>query len=293
MRVKIYKLATTWVPKIPKPISYGVAGMAGDLIWLLFPQVRKNFEHNQRRALGPTATSREISQSSRHAIRNLAKIYVDEFRLPAMTQEEIQQSVIIHGLEHLEEAHAKGKGVILTSAHYGAPHVVSQMLTMLGYPTTVVVEHIQPEELFQVVCEMRSSHGLRLLPIDGPLIGLIRTLRKEKGIVGLVMDRDVSGTGIRIPFLGEETSVPDGAVKLAIRIGAPIVLAYCRRRSDYRYEAFIDPPFYFERKPADLDQAVYEGTKRIMERMEVFIREQPAQWVMSVPLWKSNPKSQI
>lgn len=286
MRVKIYKLATKWVPKIPKRISYGVAGLAGDLIWFLSPQVRKNFAHNQQRALGPNATAREISQSSRHAIRNLAKIYIDEFRLPAMSEEEIRQSVIIHGLEHLEEAHAKGKGVILISAHYGAPHVVSQMLTVLGYPTTVVVEHTQPEELFQVICEMRSSHGLRLLPIDGSLIGLIRTLRKEKGLVGLVMDRDISGTGIRIPFLGEETSVPDGAVKLAIRVGAPIVLAYCRRRPDYRYEAFVEPPFYFERKPADLDQAVREGTIQIMQRMGAFIRQQPSQWVMSVPLWK-------
>ena len=183
MRMRIYQLARRWVPEIPLGISYRLAELAGDLIWLVNGEARQNIEHNQQRALGANATPREVALSSRQVLRNLAKIYIDEFRLPSLTEEELRQSVTIHGMEHLEASLAQGKGVILTSAHYGAPQVVGQLLAVLGYPTTVVVEHVQPEEVFEFMCEMRQSHGLRLLPIDKPLIGLIRTLRKARNTV--------------------------------------------------------------------------------------------------------------
>ncbi len=40
--------------------------------------------------------------------------------------------------------------------------MVGQILACPDYPTTVVVEHLQPEELFQFICQLRKSHGIRL-----------------------------------------------------------------------------------------------------------------------------------
>lgn len=287
-RLPLYRFVRRWLPKVPLSVSYRLAEWIGDTIWLGHRQARANIEHNQRRALGPDATPKELALSSREVFRNLVKIYVDEFRLPSLTSDALRESVQVYGLEHLEAAHAQGKGVLLVSAHYGAPQVVGQLLAVLGYPTTVVVEHVQPEALFEFMCDMRQSHGIRLIPIDKPLIGLIRTLRKENGVVALVVDRDVSGSGIRMPFLGEETTVADGAVQLALRTGAPLVIAYCRRRPDLGYEAFVEPAITLPEKPEDFQAAVREGTALIAARMETFIRENPGQWVMTVPLWPTS-----
>lgn len=287
-RMRVYHWLKNWIPRIPLSISYRLADIGGDLIWLFAKGVRANVEDNQRHAMGPEATDEEVAASTRRVLRNLAKIYVDEFRLPAFSAQELRDLVIIHGLEHLEAARAEGNGVVLASAHYGVPHVVGQMLAVLGYPTTVVVEHIQPEEMFEFMCELRSSHGLRLLPVDKPLIGLIRTLRKENGVAALVVDRNPTGAGIVMPFLGEETNVADGAVQLALRTGSPLLVAYCRRRDDYRYEAVVEPAIPLPEKPEDMERAVREGTEALMARMEAFIREQPDQWVMTVPLWKEE-----
>lgn len=196
--------------------------------------------------------------------------------------------VTIHGLEHLAEARAQGRGVILATAHYGAPQIVGQLFTVLGYPTTVVVEHLQPEAIFQFICQLRSSRGIRLLPVDEPLIPLLRTLRRENGVVGLVVDRDVTGTGVPMPFLGETTRVADGAVRLALRTRAPLVIAHCRRFGDNHYEATIQPPLPLPTNPDDMEAAVMEGTAQLMARLEGFIREDPSQWVMTVPLWKGG-----
>lgn len=289
MRIRAYQLAKWLTPRIPLAVSYRVADLAGDLIWYFARSVRQNFEHNQRRALAPTATANEVARSSRYALRHLAKLYVDEFRIPALSKEEIRRSITIHGLQHLEEAYAKEQGVILVSAHYGAISMVGQMLAVLDYPAMIAVEHVQPESVFQFMCELRTSHGLRLIPIDKPLMGLVRTLRKQNGVVALAVDRNISQTGIRMPFLGEETLVPCGAAQLAILTGSPIIVSYCRRLPNYGYEAFVKEPFYVNKNSyPTVDQAIYEGTARLMADVEGFIREQPSQWVMSVPLWKDQ-----
>ncbi len=289
MRIRAYQLARWLTPRVPVAVSYRVADLIGDLIWCFARSVRKNFEHNQRRALGPTATPNEIARSSRYALRHLAKLYVDEFRLYALSKEEIRRSVTIHGLQHLEKAYAKEQGVILVSAHYGAISMVGQMLAVLNYPAMIAVEHVQPESVFQFMCELRTSHGLRLIPIDKPLIGLVRTLRKQKGVVALAVDRNISQTGIRMPFLGEETLVPCGAAQLAILTGSPIIVSYCRRLQDYGYEAFVKEPFYIHKNNySTIDEAIYDGTAQLMSHVEDFIREQPSQWVLSVPLWEEH-----
>ncbi len=280
----------TWVPKIPLWLAYWLADLIGAAVYNGHRPTREAVIHNQWRALGPRATPATVAVSARRAVQNLTRTYVDEFRLPAMSGADLKASVDIQGLEFLEQARTRGKGVILATAHFGAPQLVGQLLAVLGYPTTVVVEHTQPEELFEFMTAMRSSHGLTMIPVDKPLIGLIRTLRKENGVVGLVVDRDVTGTGMLLPFMGEQTRVADGAIQLARRTGAAMVVAFCRRKANHRYEAFILPPLKLDDLPADENEAVREGTRRLMHQLETFIRSDPAQWIMTTPLWESEKR---
>lgn len=290
MMLKIYRLLAAWVPKLPLWLAYWLADMIGAGVYYFHAPTREAVAHNQQRALGHRANPATIAVSARRALQHLTRTYVDEFRLPAMSADALKAAVDIQGLEFLEQARAKGKGVILATAHFGAPQLVGQLLALLGYPTTVVVEHTQPEELFEFMTALRSSHGLTLVPIDKPLIGLIRTLRKENGVVGLVVDRDVTGTGITLPFMGEPTRVADGAIQLARRTGAAIVVAFCRRRANYRYEAFILPPLALDDLPTDDSAAISEGTRRLMLQLETFIRTDPAQWIMTTPLWATEKR---
>jgi lauroyl/myristoyl acyltransferase len=287
--LRLYRFFAWLVPRLPLGISYRIADLVGATIYLLYRPTREAVAHNQRRALGEEATRAQVARSTRRAMQNLVRTYVDEFRLPAMSGEALKAAIDIHGLQHLEAARALGKGVIIASAHYGSPQLVGQLLAVLGYPTTVVVEHTQPEALFEFMTRMRSSHGLKMLPIDKPLTPLIRALRKENGVVGLVVDYDVSGTGIVMPFMGEETRVADGPVQLALRTGAPIIVGFCRRTRDLRYEATLLPPLSLTGLPADEKEATRTGTARLMSVLESFIRSDPAQWLMTNPLWQHTP----
>ena len=157
--LKVYRFLATWVPKIPLWLAYWLADLIGAAVYNGHRPTREAVIHNQWRALGHRATPATVAVSARRAVQNLTRTYVDEFRLPAMSGADLKASVDIQGLEFLEQARTRGKGVILATAHFGAPQLVGQLLAVLGYPTTVVVEHTQPEELFEFMTAMRSSHG--------------------------------------------------------------------------------------------------------------------------------------
>lgn len=284
MILRAFRAARWLVPRLPLWLSYGAAILVADMLWLLNGGARAGIESNQRRALGPDATEAQVALSSRDALRNLAQVYVDEFRTPSLTGHELVAAVHFKGLEHLEAAREAGKGVILTSAHFGAPQLVGQLVAVLGYPTTVVVEHVRPEPLFEYLCELRSTHGLRLVPHDGPLIDLFRTLRRQNGVVGLVVDRNLTGEGQVLDFLHGRTCFVDGPARLALRTGAGIVVATCRRRPGGQYEATVLPPIFLPDSPEDPEAAVRAATVEIAARIEQAIREAPGQWLLSVPM---------
>lgn len=286
----VYRFLTWIAPRVPTAFGYWAAERVGDLIFLLSPGVRENIESNQRHVLGAGATEQEVAQVAKLALRNLIKNYFDQFRLWALSEQELMHLVDLQGLEYLEKALEHGKGVILVTAHFGSPEIVAQSLAVRDYQVTSVVEHIQPEEFFQLMYSLRTSHGLELLPIDGPLLKLVRTLRKN-GIVGLVGDRDITESGICIPFFGTKAQMPDGAVQLALRTGAPLLVAYSRRLPDNRFRAVGRPAIHLERTD-DFDADVRAGVERIVDEMERFIREAPEQWVVTVPLWERGCKDE-
>jgi KDO2-lipid IV(A) lauroyltransferase len=289
LRLPFYHLALWIAARIPTRILYGLAELVGDLFWLFAPGVRADVEHNQRRALPADATARDVARSSRLAMRNLCKIYVDEFRTPGLSHQEFFSRIDIVGMEHLHRTMKEGRGAIVTTAHFGAPQIVAQILTVLEYPAVTVVEHTKPEAIFRFMSRLRASRGLRLISSDSAMLPLVRTLQREKGVVALAVDRDVTGSGIWVPFMGEETRMPDGAVRLALLTQAPLLVAHCQRFDDGSFRAWIQPPLDLpKRNKHAMEEQVREGLTALLKRVELFIREKPEQWVVTVPLWRDG-----
>ncbi len=283
----VYRLVTWLAPFVPPRLGYWLCERVGDLLYVIARGARANIMENQRQVLGPEAPDELVARNTRLVLRNLAKNYFDQFRLWKLSDDEVLAMAELEGLEYLDEALSHGKGVILVTAHYGSPELVAQSLAVRGYDITAVVEHIQPEPLFQLMCALRGIHGVNLVPSDKPMLPILRALRRN-GVVGLVGDRDATNSGICLPFFGKEARMPDGSVQLALRTGAPLLVAYSRRLPDNRFRAVGRPALYLE-KGEDFEADVRAGMERVLREMEAFIQEAPEQWVMTVPLWRTCP----
>jgi lauroyl/myristoyl acyltransferase len=162
-------------------------------------------------------------------------------------------------------------------------------MLLRGLAITIPVERLTPPELFEYVSALRMSKGLRLIPIDGPLLDLIRALKKGR-IVGVAGDRDITRTGRLVDFFGYPAQLPDGYLKLALKTGAPLVVGFSRRNPDHTYHAYFLPAFHL---PADgtEEERLAQGMNFIVTEMERAIRQNPEQWTVTVSIWADSPQT--
>src|ERR1044072_9611554 len=82
-----------------------------------------------------------------------------------MDPDRIAAGLAIEGLVQLEAALAAGKGAILAIPHLGGWEVGGTWFVRQGFPLTVVVEALEPPELFQWFVKLRESFGFTVVPL--------------------------------------------------------------------------------------------------------------------------------
>jgi lauroyl/myristoyl acyltransferase len=279
----LYRLAGILARFMPPRLAYWIAEWGGGFAYRLSPRLRHTAADNMRHVLGPDAPEAQVQAHVRGICTNMLKNYFDLLRADRLDADEIKKVAQIEGAEHLQETLARGRGVIMVSAHLGNLDLVMHIPSVYGIPVTGVVEHIKPERLYRYFLEQRTSHGLHLIPSDGPMIGLIRAL-KRGNIVGLACDRALTDNGYRVRFFGAPALLPDGAVRLALRTGTPLLGGFTVRLPDNTFHITIEPvldPAHKSESEAD----VTAGMEQMAAIMERHISRHPEQWTLSVPVW--------
>jgi lauroyl/myristoyl acyltransferase len=282
----LYRLIGVLTGPLPPRIGYVVAHWVGRLLYFVAPRLRRVLAHNIRHVLGPDADEAQVQALTRKACINLAKGHYDLFRVSRLTVSEIQALIQLEGREYLDKALAKRRGIILISAHLGNLDLLGQLPLAFGVPCTGVAWHSQPERLFRYTLRMRNSHGLRLLPSDGPMIGLFRALKSGE-IVCLAADRDTADSIREVDFFGTAARLPDGPIRLALRTGAPLVPAFGFRLPDDTFLVQIEPPVSLCHN-GDQEADVAAGMGQLVAVMERYISQHPEQWLVAVPVWPMN-----
>ena len=282
----LFRLAGWICPLIPDRLGYWLFARFGDLVFLLTARKQQTYFYNLRRVLGDQASSAEINAVARRAFQNWMKNYYDFFRGHALTRNKIRaQLAAVEGMEYLEQAMAKGKGVVAGSAHFGSWDMVLHLAaTYLQTEIVVPNERLKPEKLFQYVLTQRRSQGIEMVPLEIAPRLLIKAL-KAGHIAGLAYDRDITKTGPVVKFFGKPTQMPDGAVQLSLKYGSPVIMGFSVRQPDNRSHIYIEPPIEFV-KTGNNEFDICTGVQRMAAVMEKYIRKYPDQWLMFQPIWE-------
>lgn len=282
----LYRLAGTVVPRIPPRIGYALFSTVGGSVHRLNPTARTNVRRNIRHILGPDAPQAQVNRLARATFNYVAYNYYDLFRLPTLTDAEVNATVRVDGWENVQRALCLGKGVVMTSAHFGNIEIVLYAMLLRGVAITIPAERVEPPELYNYLTALRTSKGLKLIPIDGPMIDLFRTLRRG-GVAGIAGDRNVAGEGAVVSFFGAPARLPEGHVRLAMRTGAPLVLGFSRRVLRDRYEASFQPHFEIPDAGTE-DERFAAGMDYVVRGLEEAIGAHPEQWAITVPIWATE-----
>src|SRR4051794_40086580 len=194
------------------------------------------------------------------------------------------------GWNHIEAGLAAGRGVILALPHLGGWEWAGFWLAEVQRrPVTVVVEALEPPELFAWFAELRQAFGMNIVPLDpGAGTAVIRAL-KANHVICLLCDRDIGGGGVEVEFFGERTLLPAGPATLALRTGSPLIptAAYFE---GHGHLGVCRPPIPIERQ-GRLREDVQRITQLVANELEALIRVAPEQWHLLQPNWPSDYKA--
>jgi phosphatidylinositol dimannoside acyltransferase len=240
-----FRIAAAVIPAVPQAIAAPLARLAGLALYAAASGMRSKARHNLARIPG-LEDPRRRELVCREAFQHLALNYMDFFRVRRAQGERITAEYTILHEDLFREALARGKGIILITAHIGNWELALARIGLFGHPVTIPAERLYPERLFDLSCQIRTHHGVRLVPVDRKesLREMYAALARNE-VVLLTIDRDVLSTGLPMKLFGEETTIPTGGVLLARRTGAAVLWASSWRvaggRSIGAFEA-VDVP---------------------------------------------------
>lgn len=284
-----YKLGALAARLLPGPLAAGLATPAGAGASVASPERRAIIERHLRR-VDPTLRGLRLRRAVQEAFDSYARYWIESFRLPSMSKRAVDAPFKEDGYRHIVEGLSAGNGVIIALPHLGGWEWAGRWIADRGHPITVVVERLDPPELFEWFVDLRSRLGMTVVPL-GPDAGtaVMKALR-ENHVVCLLSDRDIQGGGPEVEFFGETTTLPGGAATLALRTGAPILPTgvYFTDRFD-GHLGYVRPPILVDRRSKRLREDVGRITQLIAYELEILIRRAPSQWHLFQPNWPSDP----
>lgn len=284
-----YRLASMAARTLPGVAAQGIAPAIGFGASFASPERRAMIERHLRRA-DPTLGGLRLRRAVQEAFDSYSRYWLESFRLPYLSKRVVERGMTVDGYHYVVEGLEGGNGVILALPHLGGWEWAGRWLVDRGHGITVVVEQIDPPELFDWFADLRGRLGMRVIAL-GPTAGReVLAALKRNDIVCLLCDRDIQRTGADVEFFGERTTLPAGPATLGLRTGAPVLptAVYFTDRTD-GHLGVVRPPLAAHRTGAGLRAEVERVTQELAAELEHLIRRAPHQWHLFQPNWPSDP----
>ena len=234
----------------------------------------------------PDATATVLDALVRDGLRSYARYWQEAFMLPWADHATLvgRLDEAMDGVEHLNDALARGRGVVVALPHSGNWDMAGLWLVEHHGAFSTVVERLEPEALYDRFVSYRASLGFDIVPLTGsgsPTPRLVRRLHAG-GVVCLLADRDLTGAGMAVEFFGASARMPPGPARLAAATGATLLVVGCWFTAD-GWGIRIHPPV-----PVPDRSAVMQATQTVADRFATDIAAHPQDWHMLQPLWTDD-----
>ena len=290
MTTGTYRLGALAARLTPAAVATGLAAPFGAGASFASPERRAMIQRHLQR-VDPTLRGARLRQAVREAFDSYARYWIESFRLPTMPRRTVDRHFRVDGYrEHVLPALRSGDGVILALPHLGGWEWAGRWIADRGHKITVVVERIDPPELFDWFVGLRSELGMNVIPLGPEAAGAVSKALRENHIVCLLCDRDLHGGGPEVEFFGERTTLPAGPAMLSLRTGAPILptAVYFTDRFD-GHLGYVRGPIEADRRERRLRDDVARITQNLAGELEILVRRAPSQWHLFQPNWPSDP----
>ena len=257
-------------------ISYYIMGLRRDVAC-------ENFSH----VLGKPCDDPQVRHVAHESFKNFAALMRDVMLYPSMSMQELDQRVTIRNPEHIAEGLARGKGIIIVSAHFGNMDLPSAVLAHRFAPIALVSEALRPQQLMDYLTKIRGDRQVNMNTYDRAPRKMIEALKRNE-MAAFLIDFGVTHHFdmhiVPVTLFGAETKFPTGPAQMALLTGASIIVGHAHVADNGHIDVYTNPPLVVSRTK-DRKHDIEAGMQKIAKLMEDFIRLYPEQWYIFRPMW--------
>jgi lauroyl/myristoyl acyltransferase len=291
---QLFDLLRRTVPRVPSEIALGLAVVTGGLVYRSSSTMRATAHHNMAGLLGLPEDHRQVKRAAMGAVCMLARNYVDMLTVTTLTVDQMLQRTEAVGMEHLLEAQARGRGVLIATAHIGNVDAAGHALLVRGARCVALTERVEPAWLFDFFVEERGHFGGEVMPLTANVLPQMQRALRSGLAVGIACDWDMQGNGVPVvlPGFRQAIRIPAGIATLALRGKVPIIPVWPHRLPDGRTRACIGPELDLC-SSGHLRTDVRRISTMLAQQLLPRLRAHPRQWVLFHPVWEAPADTAI
>ncbi|HMO44585.1 MAG TPA: 4'-phosphopantetheinyl transferase superfamily protein [Rubrivivax sp.] len=265
---------------------------AARLLYRLLPLRRQVVLDNLQRVYGGAADAAEITRLAQAHYGHLGRLAWEFLRFPWLSRARRLAMVRVENLDALLHAHARGKGVLILTGHFGN-FEVSTSAGLASFPEAkgrfhFVRRPIRPEWLDRLVTRRFRKAGFGVLPKRGGLDAILDRLAAGDLVVFPFDQHAQRKDGVMVEFFGHPAGTFRSLAVIALATGAPVVPAASWREADGRHVLRFEAPIAAV-EHADTNEAIRLTTRAFNRALELLIVRRPEQWWWVHRRWKPWP----
>jgi KDO2-lipid IV(A) lauroyltransferase len=276
------------VRALPGPVAAAAFRTAADQAHRRRGRGVRRLADNLRQVVGPEVPEAELDDLVRRGLRSYARYYLEAFRLPSRSREQLRTGFRLGGADLLGADVAAGRGAVVALPHAGNWDAAGAWVAAMGWPLVTVAERLKPESVYQRFLDFRRGLGMEIVPLTGgtqPPLGVLADRLTRGHVVPLLADRDLSARGVEVRFFGARTRMPAGPALLALRGGAPLYVANMWYEPDAPCGELVGPLPVPGPEAGDLTDRVRLLTQRVADELAAGIARHPEDWHMLQRMW--------
>jgi lauroyl/myristoyl acyltransferase len=282
------------VRALPRPVAGALFNVAADGAVRRDSRGVAQLRANLRRVVGPDLPPADFDALVRRAMRSYLRYYLEAFRLPSLSPEQILRVFHLDGEAQLRDDMESGRGAVVALPHGGNWDLAGAWVAAKGWPLVAIAERLRPEGLYRRFLEFREGLGMEIIPLTGaekpPLDLLVERLAKGY-VVALLADRDLPARGVAVDFFGARATMPPGPALLALRSGAPLYAVDMWYERDAAWARLNGPVPLPPPDAGSLAERVRLVTQDLADRLAVGIARHPEDWHRLQRMWRDPART--
>jgi len=269
-------------------LSFRRASAIGERIGVLGYRpfgIRRAVVERQVGAAFPGLTEPEVARIARASYASLGRTTIETALLPTYSREEVIELVErTDGWEHVEQALAQGRGLMVVTGHLGNWELGGSYVAARGIPLEAVARRMENPLFDAYLNETRRRIGMTVIHDADAVRRVPRAMREHHAVAFLVDQGAVGLASTWVPFFGRYAKTPRGPAVFALRLKTPLLFACSLRQPDGRFVIHFEPvPIETTGTlDADVDRIVASYTSTL----ERWVRRAPEQYFWHHRRWK-------